>query len=572
MLHTKTDFETLLTGFLIPLKTRYTKEKAGLILGNTAAGYETHTIGLEGFSRILWGLVPAWSKNSEQLKEFQEIYRKGLSAGTNPESSEYWGICHDYDQRFVEMAAIAYGMMMAPEVVWKPLRNLEKENLANWLYQINDHELPLCNWEFFRVLVNLALKKCGKHYSAEKLEYSLHCVESFYIGSGWYQDGDSKQTDYYVPWAMHFYGLIYAIVMEEEDPERSLCFKERAKEFAKEFIYWFADQGAALPYGRSLTYRFAQCSFFSALVIADVRPFPLEVMKGIIVRNFEYWQSQEILDNAGILSIGYSYSNLHMAESYNSPGSPYWALKAFAILGLPKEHEFWSVPAKALPSLEGKKWIPSAEMIMVRQGGEVFAYTPGNYSNFHAHAASKYGKFVYSTKFGFSTPKTNLNLGEAAPDSTLVFEIDGYYLVKRKNESSTVDDNQISCKWSPFTGIHVETVIVPDQYGHKRVHTITSEIDCIAYDCAFAVAIEEDEIQTKVVNRQQSEMREEVACALAANSTASCSISSAEGEAIIIWAAPNTNLVANKTVIPAIKYWIHPGITIVESRIETRIG
>ena len=572
MLHSKLDFETLFTSLLTPLEEHYTEEKAGLILGSTAAGYETHTIGLEGFSRILWGLGPAWSKNSEAFTEFQKIYQKGLSAGTNPESKEYWGACHDYDQRFVEMAAIAYGMMLAPEVLWEPFTETEKENIAVWLYQINDYALPLCNWEFFRILVNLALKKCGRHYSEEKLEYSLSCVESFYVGSGWYQDGDSKQTDYYIPWAMHFYGLVYAIVMEEEDPVRCLQYKERAKEFAKDFIYWFADDGAALPYGRSLAYRFAQCSFFSALVLADVRPFPLEVMKGIIVRNFVYWKSQEMLDNAGILTIGYSYPNLHMAESYNSPGSPYWAFKAFALLGLPKEHEFWSVQAQPLPQLETKKWINSAEMIMIRQSGEVFAYTPGNYTNLHAHASSKYGKFAYSTKFGFSTPKTNMNLGEAAPDSTLVFEIDGYYMPKRKNESSTVSKDHITCKWSPFTGIHVETVILPDSLGHKRIHTITSDIHCRAYDCAFAVAIKEDQIQTKLINEKQTEGYNGKVCAFAGNPTSSCSISSTEGEAIMIWAAPNTNLVANKTVIPAIQYEIYPGVNVIESRIDTRIG
>ena len=572
MLHSKLEFETLLASFLTPLEKYYTKEKAGLIVGSTAAGYETQTIGLEGFSRILWGLAPAWSKNSGALKEYQTIYQKGLSTGTNPDSKEYWGVCHDYDQRFVEMAAIAYGMMFAPEVLWQPLSEREKENIADWLYQINDHALPLCNWEFFRILVNLALKQCGRHYSVEQLEYSLSCVESFYVGSGWYQDGDSRQTDYYIPWAMHFYGLVYAMVMEKEDPVRSLQFKERAQEFAKDFIYWFAEDGAALPYGRSLTYRFAQCSFFSVLVLADVRPFPLEIMKGIIVRNFEYWQSQEMLDNAGILTIGYSYPNLHMAESYNSPGSPYWAFKAFAILGLPKEHEFWSVEAKPLPELETRKWLKYTEMIMIRQGGEVFSYTPGNYTNVHAHAASKYGKFAYSTKFGFSTPKTNMNLGESAPDSTLVFEIDGYYMPKRKNESSTVDKDHITCKWSPFTGIHVETVILPDSLGHRRIHTITSEIHCRAYDCAFAVEIKKDVIQTKILNDEQNEVTGANVCALAANATSSCSISSAKGEAIMIWAAPNTNLVANKTVIPAIQYEIIPGVTVVESRIDTRIG
>ena len=43
-----------------------------------------------------------------------------------------------------------------------------------------------------------------------------------------------------------------------------------------------------------------------------------------------------------MLSIGYGYPNLFMCESYNSAGSPYWALKAFLPLALPEDHPFWT--------------------------------------------------------------------------------------------------------------------------------------------------------------------------------------------------------------------------------------
>ena len=61
---------------------------------------------------------------------------------------------------------------------------------------------------------------------------------------------------------IHFYCLLYARFMEKEDPEHTALFKERAKTFSESFIYWFDDEGKALPFGRSLTYRFAQAAFF----------------------------------------------------------------------------------------------------------------------------------------------------------------------------------------------------------------------------------------------------------------------------------------------------------------------
>ena len=44
-----------------------------------------------------------------------------------------------------------------------------------------------------------------------------------------------------------------------------------------------------------------------------------------------------------------SYTHLR-SEDYNSPQSPYWALKSFLALGLPETHAFWTSEEKPLPS------------------------------------------------------------------------------------------------------------------------------------------------------------------------------------------------------------------------------
>ncbi|WP_375803652.1 DUF2264 domain-containing protein, partial [Enterobacter kobei] len=48
---------------------------------------------------------------------------------------------------------------------------------------------------------------------------------------------------------------------------------------------------------------------------------------GIVLRHLRWWQQQSIVDRDGILTLGFAYPNLAMCEDYNSPGSPYWALK-----------------------------------------------------------------------------------------------------------------------------------------------------------------------------------------------------------------------------------------------------
>ena len=109
-LHNKKDFQDCMLSILEPLKPYYSEEKARLTLGVTMAHYDIGATWMEAFSRPLWGLVPFWAGGGKE-PEFEEIYRKGLTAGTDEKNPEYWGECTSFDQRFVEMAAISYGIM-----------------------------------------------------------------------------------------------------------------------------------------------------------------------------------------------------------------------------------------------------------------------------------------------------------------------------------------------------------------------------------------------------------------------------------------------------------------------------
>lgn len=562
-LHSKKDFRDLLLKIERPLITLYTKEKAGLVLGSTKAAYGQHTIKMEAFSRQLWGLVPFWSGGGND-PVFEEIYRKGLTAGTNPESEEYWGGFWDGDQRFVEMAAIAYGLIMAPEKLWIPLSEQEQDNLAKWLEGINHYQLPHCNWVFFAILVNMALKKCNKPYSQDKMDYYLELAEDYYLGEGWYQDGDSEQKDYYISFAMHFYSLLYARVMEREDPVRSHLFKERAVVFGRQFIYWFDEEGAAIPYGRSMTYRFAQVSFFSACLMAGVYPFSVGQMKGLIVRHLQYWMEKPIFDRDEILTIGYGYQNLIMSEIYNAPGSPYWALKTFAVLMLPDEHPFWEAKAEVMPNLETQITLSYAEMLIRRYPHHTTAFVPGKHSrNDLGHATEKYGKFAYDTRFPFHVSKSAYTLRDASPDSMLAFLIDDMVYVRRNCKEYQITDENVVSVWSPFPGIIVKTTITPKKEGHIRIHQIESAKECLAYDCGFAV--EADIPLEETVERADN--------AMAKNADAVCEVMLMEGDGVgtIIDAAPNTNLMYPMSKIPAICYQITKGKTKIVTRVRAEV-
>lgn len=532
--------ETMLM-LLNPLKPYYSRGKAFLKLGVNSAHFPDESAWIEGFSRPLWGLAPFWAGGGRDA-EFEELYRKGFAAGADPESEEYWGKCNDYDQRLVEMAAMGYTMLLAPEQIWKPLSEKEKGQVSDWLNEINRNKCCDCNWRFFQIIVNIALKKCGMPYSPEVLGDSLDFIEKCYVGDGWYRDGIAGLPDYYVPFAMHFYGLVYAVFMKEEDPERCGEYLKRAEQFGKDFVYWFSEDGSALPYGRSLTYRFAQSAFYSACVMAHIEPLPLPVMKGIIVRNLEYWLNQPILDHAGILTVGYCYPNLQMTESYNSPQSPYWAMKTFAVLALDQDDPFWSCEAAPLPRLDRQRRIVKADMIIQRcTDGNVVVFPGGNpYPHGHGHTEEKYSKFAYSTRYGFSVMRSDLNLQEAAPDSVLSFRVFDRIFIRGQVENIRVEDGSVSSEWSPVAGIRVCSEIIPTRTGHRRVHVVESEYECEAYDAGFAVPMED---------------------------TDACRVHILEGEGKVdtIKPDPNTNLICTKTLIPMAVYHIRKGKNVLET-------
>lgn len=552
-LTSKQDYQEKLFEILNPLVPHYSSGQAKLTLGCTGAVYPPAAAEMEGFARVLWGLAPYFCGGGTN-KEFEEIYLHGLTHGTDPNHPEYWGTVSDYNQELVEMAAIAVGLLLAPEKLWTPLSPDAKSNLVNWLNQANFSMVHHSNWQFFPILVNAAFKKLGcKEYNQEVLNVCLEAINGFYVGDGWYQDGCTGRYDYYVAFALHYYGLIYSVFMNEEDPVNSQNFKDRAAIFGKQFLYWFDESGAGVPYGRSLTYRFAQVAFYSACIYAGVETLDLPTMKGIIDRSLSVWWQSHMRDFSGILTIGYEYPNLNMAESYNAPGSPLWALKAFLLLALADGHPYWSAQAAPYPSVEPVKLLPKGQMILTHHNGNTIMYPNGLMYSVpsNEHMDEKYGKFAYSSKFGFSVHIANDSLENMAPDNDLVFEIGGLFFGRRTSRTEIAKDKIIS-NWSPFEGIDIQTELSVSKNSYSAKHTIISKISCTAYACGFAIP-RDSSGYTAAVNDE---------CANIITDMGGCKTGGGPG--VIIEAAPNTNLLYPRTSIPAVKFSIGVGQTVIK--------
>ncbi|KAE8410927.1 hypothetical protein BDV36DRAFT_306586 [Aspergillus pseudocaelatus] len=445
---TRSDLVRASTALLNPLAQHKSPQKAFIKLStDTAAGFDEVSAKLEGFARPLWAIASllAAGSGTDSLGLDVDSWACGLQAGTNPASSEYWGDLGDFDQRMVEMESIAYALLMAPAVFLSGMDAVARENLETWLRQINGRQMPQNNWRWFRVLVNLVLGSQEEAVVAQDLKM----LDSFDLGEGWSSDGlwgnERKQADYYSgSFAIQFAQMLYVRFMEDrdlapDDRSRVERYKQEARQFASGFWRYFDVDGSAIPFGRSLTYRFAFAAFWSAVAIAGVQlDEPLNnigVIKGLLLRHLRWWGKQPgIFNTDGTINIGYAYPNMFLSENYNSPQSVYWCLKSFTILCLSESHPFWiaeelphplTVPALLTqPLLDEVKLLWPPRHILCGGRSHHFLLSSGQGTTKpHRAREAKYGKMAYSSFFGFSVPSGVL-LEQMAPDSTLTVSLD----------------------------------------------------------------------------------------------------------------------------------------------------
>ncbi|KAF8982581.1 hypothetical protein BDQ17DRAFT_1394045 [Cyathus striatus] len=451
-LKTRSDVTLFLTGLLDALATHTSPGGARIHLGYTATHYDDIAAQLEGFSRPIWGLA-------------------SLLSG-----------------RMVECSAIGFALAVAKEKLWDGMSVEKREGLEKWLGGMNDKAMPNTNWLWFRVFANMGLHKVGSSlYNAKRMLADLDHLDTFYIGGGWSRD------DYYSSsFAIQFAQLTYSRLMQSEDPARCAEYRNRAKNFALDFLHYFDSEGRAVPFGRSMTYRFAMSSFWSAFAFAFTEyeseiPAPLTwgVLKGLQLRNIRYWARQPGAYNPdGTLTIGYNYPNHAMTENYNSPGSPYWCCKSFLCLSLPETHLFWTAEEEPYPSslLNTVKPLTFPLHIATNLGGHTYILSSGQQCSYHIkQSAAKYGKLAYSAAFGYSVPVGSGSLEELGGDSTLALSDDSgeTWKVRRETRNARIEGGVLRSMWFPWKGVEVETWLVPPTpeapLWHIRIHRIKSD-------------------------------------------------------------------------------------------------
>ncbi|MCX4904505.1 DUF2264 domain-containing protein [Streptomyces sp. NBC_00878] len=296
--------------------------------------------GLEGYARTL--MLAAFRRDEKAL----ERYAEGLAAGT----AGSWPRIEDRSQPLVEAASIALALRLTRPLLWDRLDDGVRQRAAAWLGDALTAEPWPCNWELFPVTVGGFLEEIGYEPSLSRaaIERGLDRIEQWYVGDGWYTDGDGRAFDYYNGWAMHLYPVLHAWLAD--DPRLLDLYGGRLSAHLADYARLFGGDGAPMHQGRSLTYRFATTAPLWLGALTGRTPLAPGETRRLASGALRYFLDRGAVDDRGLLTLGWHGPNSAVLQGYSGPASPYWASKGFLGLLLPPDHEVWTAPERPRPA------------------------------------------------------------------------------------------------------------------------------------------------------------------------------------------------------------------------------
>ena len=304
------------------------------------------TENLEGLCRTMFVAIPLLKENPDLVLngiKVGDYYRQQLRNMSDPSKSGY--IQHlkgGPSQTLVEFGALALSLTVMPEIIWEPLTQKEKDDLAALMLSYGNGPTIGSNWRFFNIFVMSFFKNQGYEVKDGYIDELLQKSLAQYRGYGWYND--SPAYDYYSMWAFQMYGMIWAHYYGEKfNPEAGRQFVSNFSDLVPNYPYMFAEDGKMNMYGRSITYR-----------IAAAVPFPL--MGWLNDPSINYgWMRRiasstllQFLENPALMedrvpTLGFYGAFEPAVQIYSCRGSVYWMGKAFLGLLLPADNPFWTV-------------------------------------------------------------------------------------------------------------------------------------------------------------------------------------------------------------------------------------
>lgn len=377
--------------------------------------------GLEGYARsFLLASFRIAGAGGEVDPRLVERYARGLTTGTDRSSGEAWPELTDCSQQMVEAASIAIGLHETRPWIWDKLDTRVQERVIDWFSGFVGGRTWDNNWRLFQVVSEQFLASVGAPYSRSDVEGGLDRIEDWYRGDGWYSDGDGRNFDYYIGWAMHLYPLLWARMAGTDDDGRGKVYRERLTQFLTTYPHFFGGDGAPVHQGRSLTYRFAAAAPVWMGALAECTPLAPGLTRRLASGTARHFVERGVPDERGLLPLGWYGTFLSATQAYSGPASPYWASKGFLGLLIPADHPVWTEREVPLPVEECDQYtaLPQPGWLLhgTRHDGIVRLVNHGSDHNpleGPAQDDPHYAKFGYSTA---TAPETATRAWERTVD------------------------------------------------------------------------------------------------------------------------------------------------------------
>ncbi|BDM73972.1 hypothetical protein HEK616_74590 [Streptomyces nigrescens] len=367
--------------------------------------------GLEGFARtFLLAALRVAGNNGHDPHAHLTRYAEGLTAGTQhptttPELTttdpDSWPSINTTRQARVEAASLALGLRLTRPWLWDTLGDAVRSRLADWLLPALGPSPVDNNWWLFGLTVGGFLRDAGIETARAQtaIDRALTRIEDWYGGDGWYSDGDNRAFDHYNAWALHFYPVLHAHL--SGDHSLLAHYGARLRAQLDDYTRLFDTNGAPLPFGRSLTYRFAATAAPWLGALTGHTPLTPGATRRLASGTLRHFLDRGAVTTDGLLPLGWYGPYEPMLQSYSGPGSPYWAAKAFVGLLLPATHPAWTAREEPLPAETTDTIRP-----LGRTGLLLHSTASDGLVRVHNHGSNAtpddpyYARFAYSTRTG----------------------------------------------------------------------------------------------------------------------------------------------------------------------------
>ncbi|GAB3659107.1 DUF2264 domain-containing protein [Echinicola sediminis] len=318
-------------------------------------GRETVTH-LEALGRTLAGVAP-WlalpdtnDKEGKMRADLREKALKSIAHSVDPNSPDYLNWTKGA-QPLVDGAFLVHGIMRAPNALWEPLPAKVKEQFIQEIKNQKEAIAPYYNnWLLFGAMLDAFLLSVDAGGDFMRIDFAVKKHDEWYVGDGWYGDGQNFHMDYYNGYVIQPMMLQVLKVAASKRKSYEKLYDtvgKRMSRFAEQQERLISPEGTYPPVGRSITYRIGAFQPLAETALLNTLPenvSPAQVrsaMSAIIQRQFE---AVGTFDKDGWLTIGFCGHQPEMGDMYISTGSLYLCTLGFLPLGLPADHAFWTSP------------------------------------------------------------------------------------------------------------------------------------------------------------------------------------------------------------------------------------